>query len=54
VAGFDNNITLRDWENAADGIDSVTAIYKIIFDSVETIHVTPTALYQDGDTVASE
>ena len=54
VAGFDSNITLRDWENAADGINSVTAIYKMIFDSVETIHVTPTALYQDGDTVAAE
>jgi len=54
VLGFDENITLRDWENAADGIDGVTAIYKLIFDSVDTIQVTPTALYQDGNTVAAE
>ena len=54
VAGFDNNITLRDWENVADGIESVTAVYKLIFDSVETIQVTPIAVYQDGNTVAAE
>jgi hypothetical protein len=51
---FTGDVTLRDWEISATGIDEVLAANKKIFDSVEYIHVLPLNLYQDGNTVAAE
>ena len=51
---FTGDVTLRDWEISATGIDEVLAANKKIFDSVEYIHVMPLHLYQDGNTVAAE
>ena len=51
---FTGDVTLRDWEISAAGIDDVLAANKKIFDSVEYIHVLPLNLYQDGNTVAAE
>ena len=53
-AMFTGDITLRDWEISATGIDEVLAANKKIFDSVEYIHVMPLHLYQDNNTVAAE
>jgi hypothetical protein len=54
AAMFTGDITLRDWEISATGIDEVLAANKKIFDSVDYIHVMPLHLYQDGSTVAAE
>jgi hypothetical protein len=51
---FTGDVTLRDWEISATGIDEVLAANKKIFDSVEYIHVMPLNLYQDNNTVAAE
>lgn len=51
---FTGDVTLRDWEISAAGIDDVLAANKKIFDSVESIQVTPLHLYQDTNTVAAE
>lgn len=51
---FTGDVTLRDWEITATGIDEVLAANKKIFDSVESIHVMPLHLYQDNNTVAAE
>lgn len=51
---FTGDVTLRDWEISATGIDDVLAANKKIFDSVEYIHVQPLNLYQDGNTVAAD
>ena len=51
---FTGDVTLRDWEINATGIDEVLAANKKIFDSVEYIHVSPLNLYQDGNTIAAE
>ena len=51
---FTGDITLRDWEISAAGIDEVLAANKKIFDSVEYIHVLPLNLYQDDNTIAAE
>ena len=52
---FADDCQLRDWENIGDGKDAVIAVYEKIFDSVDTISVTPRALYEDGtDTVIAE
>jgi hypothetical protein len=51
---FTGDVTLRDWEINATGIDDVLAANKKIFDSVEYIHVLPLSLYQDGNTIAAE
>jgi ketosteroid isomerase-like protein len=53
-AMFTGDVTLRDWEISAAGIDEVLVANKKIFDSVEYIHVMPLHLYQDGNTVAAE
>ena len=42
---FDDHVTLRDWEMSASGKTAVLAANKNIFDSVETITVTPLKLY---------
>jgi|688.fasta_scaffold1457851_2 hypothetical protein len=51
---FTGDVTLRDWEISATGIDEVLAANKKIFDSVEYIHVLPLHLYQDSNTIAAE
>ena len=51
---FTGDVTLRDWEISATGIDDVLAANKKIFDSVEYIHALPLNIYQDGNTVAAE
>ena len=42
---FANNITLRDWEIMANGIDEVVDTNQNIFDSVETIIATPITVF---------
>jgi hypothetical protein len=44
---FDTNITLRDWEINESGVSSVIEANTKIFDSVDTIKVTPVSLYQE-------
>lgn len=51
---FDDSIYLRDWETSASGIDLVLQANQQIFNAVNTIQVTPTSMYQEGDTVACE
>lgn len=52
---FADDCQLRDWENAGDGKDAVIDVYKKIFASVDTIAVTPRALYEDeSNTVIAE
>jgi len=51
---FDDHVTLRDWEMSAAGKTAVLAANKNIFDSVESITVTPLKLYQDDNTVSAE
>jgi hypothetical protein len=45
---------LHDWENDAAGKTDVMSVYNKIFNSVESIAVTPRAIYQDGLTVIAE
>lgn len=47
---FTNTIHLHDWEHNTSNKDDTVAVYKKIFDSVNTIAVTPFALYQDEGT----
>ncbi len=51
---FADTAALRDWTGSAEGKANVLTANKNIFDSVDTIVVTPLALYQDGNTVAAE
>ena len=51
---FASSCQLRDWENSAVGKEDVVAIYEKIFNSVDTITVTPRALYEDSDTIIAE
>jgi hypothetical protein len=51
---FASDCQLRDWENSAVGKEDVVAIYKKIFNSVDTIVVTPRAVYEDSDTIIAE
>lgn len=51
---FDDNIFLEDWENFAAGKEEVIAVYKKIFDSVDSISVTPKKLYTDDNTVIAQ
>ena len=45
---FSNNIRLKDWDIDAKGIDNVLDANKKIFDSVDTIVVSPINIYQDN------
>tara|TARA_B100000900_G_C20401309_1_gene642869 strand:- start:469 stop:798 length:330 start_codon:yes stop_codon:yes gene_type:complete len=45
---FSNDIILKDWEIEANGIDEVIEANLKIFNSVETINVTPQEIYQDN------
>ena len=52
---FADDCQLRDWENSGDGKNAVIAVYEKIFASVDTIAVTPRALYEDSsNTVIAE
>jgi ketosteroid isomerase-like protein len=51
---FADNIIVRDWEINSQGKIDVLATNKSIFDRVDTITVTPLALYEDGNTVSAE
>jgi hypothetical protein len=51
---FDDHVTLRDWEMSAAGKTLVLGANKHIFDSVESITVTPLKLYQDENAVIAE
>ena len=51
---FDVNVTLRDWEINALGIDSVMAATTRIFDSIESISVKIINVFQDEMCVIGE
>lgn len=51
---FDNNVTLRDWEVEATGVDSVIAAATKIFNSVEFISVQVINIFHDRNFVVSE
>ena len=51
---FASGCQLRDWENSAVGKEDVVAVYEKIFNSVDTIAVTPRAVYEDNDTIIAE
>jgi ketosteroid isomerase-like protein len=51
---FTEDVVLRDWERSASGKAGMLAANKAIFDSVDTITVTPTALYEENSTVVAE
>jgi hypothetical protein len=51
---FASGCQLRDWENSAVGKNDVVAVYEKIFNSVDSIAVTPGALYEDGDNIIAE
>jgi hypothetical protein len=47
---FTDDVHLHDWEHSTSNKEDTVAVYKKIFDSVNTIAVTPFALYQDEGT----
>ena len=51
---FTDDVVLRDWERSAEGKIDMLAANKAIFDAVDTITVTPLALYEDGNTITAE
>lgn len=51
---FDTDVTLRDWEINESGVSSVISANTKIFNSVDTIKVTPISLYQEHMTVIAE
>ena len=51
---FSENVKLKDWEIDKKGIDNVLKANKNIFDSVNTILVTPTKIYMDQNTVIAQ
>jgi hypothetical protein len=51
---FSEDIRLHDWENDATGKKDVVSVYEKIFNGVDTIAVTPAALYKDSETVVAE
>ena len=51
---FTGEISLKDWEIDAVGIEEVKQANKKIFDSVESIKVTPLKIYSGGSTVIAE
>ena len=51
---FTDNVNLRDWERSATGKTDMLAANKDIFDAVNTIAVTPIALYEENSTVVAE
>ena len=51
---FTDDVALRDWERSAEGKVDMLSANKAIFDAVDTITVTPLALYEDDNTVTAE
>lgn len=51
---FASGCQLRDWENSAVGKNDVVAVYEKIFNGVNSIAVTPGAIYEDGDNIIAE
>jgi len=51
---FTENPSLRDWTGSANGKTDVLAANKNIFDSVDTIQVTPLAIYETENVVSAE
>ena len=51
---FAENISLRDWQLHAKGIDEVVEANQKIFENVKSIIVTLENIYQDGFVVISE
>jgi hypothetical protein len=47
-------VTLRDWEIYAKGIDAVMTANLAIFNAVETIIVLPTGIYISGNIIVAE
>ena len=50
---FSDNVYLRDWEIFANGIDEVVDANQNIFDSVNTIVVTPIQIISNGTNYVS-
>ncbi len=48
------DVSLRDWDIYAEGIDAVMTANSAIFDAVETIVVIPIKIYVSGNTVVAE
>tara|TARA_Y100000768_G_C23747270_1_gene572174 strand:- start:374 stop:727 length:354 start_codon:yes stop_codon:yes gene_type:complete len=51
---FSKNIQLKDWEIEAKGIEKVLKANKNIFDSVNTIQVTPLKIYVHKNIVIAQ
>ena len=51
---FSRKVSLRDWEIEATGINEVLQANKKIFESVDSIYVTPIRMYNDNNTVIAE
>ena len=51
---FSKDIILKDWDINVKGINNVIETNEKIFKSVETILVTPIAIYQDGFVLVCE
>lgn len=47
-------VTLRDWDIYAEGIDAVMIANLAIFNAVETIIVIPIGIYISGNTIVAE
>ena len=55
VAGmFEHDVILSDWEISAFGKEDVVRANQRIFDSVDTIHVTPKDIYLDGQVIIAD
>jgi uncharacterized protein YacL (UPF0231 family) len=51
---FSDDVILRDWEIIANGIDEVVDANQNIFDSVDTIIITPIKLHESPNTIVGE
>ncbi len=51
---FSRDVYLRDWEISAHGIEDVVRANRGIFDSVDTIEITPVEICETGNITASE
>lgn len=49
-----DNVSLRDWEQSAEGKNAVLAANQAIFDSVGSISVSPLRLFSDAQDLACE
>ena len=51
---FERDVILTDWEITAFGKEDVVKANQKIFDSVDTIYVTPKDIYLDGQVIIAE